>query len=227
MAHLSGDEAMRQAFAQSQDIHDFTARQIFGIAPGVPVDRESAPHGKERQLRVVLRDVGFWARAASRDRPRGSERDHDAYFARFPDVRAYIDRTIEDGRRNGYVCDDCGPAALHAGLDVGQLHVACRGRAGSDQRAAARQCGRSHEAGDGANRSRLARFRNSTPPCCCRFTTNSSSRCAANQLSETADLVRLHMENAVELSVPLEVTLKAGRNWYDVEAINAERLEHV
>ena len=49
----------------------------------------------------------------------------------------------------------------------------------------------------------------------------------ANQLSETADLVRLHMENAVELSVPLEVTLKAGRNWYDVEAIYAERLEHV
>jgi DNA polymerase-1 len=41
-----------------------------------------------------------------------------AYFARFPDVRAYIDRTIEDGRRNGLRLDDCGPAALHAGVDV-------------------------------------------------------------------------------------------------------------
>jgi DNA polymerase-1 len=49
----------------------------------------------------------------------------------------------------------------------------------------------------------------------------------ATQLSETADLVRLHMEDAIELSVPLEVTLKAGRNWYDVEPMNEESFERV
>ena len=32
MAHLSGDEAMRKAFEEGQDIHDFTARQIFDMA---------------------------------------------------------------------------------------------------------------------------------------------------------------------------------------------------
>ena len=38
MAHLSGDEAMRRAFHESQDIHDFTARQIFNIAPAAGVN---------------------------------------------------------------------------------------------------------------------------------------------------------------------------------------------
>ena len=38
MAHLSGDEAMRRAFAQDQDIHDFTARQIFSLSPDAAVD---------------------------------------------------------------------------------------------------------------------------------------------------------------------------------------------
>ena len=42
MAHLSGDEAMRAAFVEGQDIHDFTARQIFNVAPGARSTRTSA-----------------------------------------------------------------------------------------------------------------------------------------------------------------------------------------
>jgi len=42
----------------------------------------------------------------------------------------------------------------------------------------------------------------------------------ASQAKEAAELVKSHMERVVELSVPLEVTLKAGRNWYDVEAFD-------
>ena len=48
-----------------------------------------------------------------------------------------------------------------------------------------------------------------------------------SRLAEVARLVREQMERAIELTVPLEVTLKAGRNWYDVEAIDAESLERV
>jgi DNA polymerase-1 len=48
-----------------------------------------------------------------------------------------------------------------------------------------------------------------------------------SRLSEVANLVRGHMERAFALSVPLEVTLKSGRNWYDVEPIDAESLERV
>ena len=40
---------------------------------------------------------------------------------------------------------------------------------------------------------------------------------AAAQLADVAKLVRKEMESALELSVPIEVTLKSGCNWYDVE----------
>ncbi|MBV8198705.1 MAG: DNA polymerase I, partial [Candidatus Eremiobacteraeota bacterium] len=46
-------------------------------------------------------------------------------------------------------------------------------------------------------------------------------------LRDVAALVRAHMEDAIALSVPLEVTLKWGRNWYDVEPIETEELERV
>jgi DNA polymerase I len=44
----------------------------------------------------------------------------------------------------------------------------------------------------------------------------------ASQRDRLASLVREHMEHAIELSVPLEVTVKTGRNWYDVEPLNEE-----
>jgi DNA polymerase-1 len=40
------------------------------------------------------------------------------------------------------------------------------------------------------------------------------------QLHEIGALVRSEMERVIELSVPLAVTLKTGRNWYDVEETN-------
>jgi DNA polymerase-1 len=43
----------------------------------------------------------------------------------------------------------------------------------------------------------------------------------------TAELVRTHMESALDLRVPLEVTIKTGRNWYDVEPLTEESLESV
>ena len=45
-----------------------------------------------------------------------------------------------------------------------------------------------------------------------------------SQRDDVAALVKHHMERAFELSVPLEVTLKSGHNWYDVEALD-ERAE--
>jgi DNA polymerase-1 len=149
-----------------------------------------------------------------------------AYFARFPDVRAYIDRTIEEGRRNGYVSTIAGRRRYMPGLTSGNYML---------RAAAEREATNAPLQGSAADLMKLAMVRID------RALQDSELDAAmllqihdelifevrATQLSETADLVRLHMENAVELSVPLEVTLKAGRNWYDVEAINQERFEHV
>jgi DNA polymerase-1 len=225
MAHLSGDEAMRQAFAQSQDIHDFTARQIFGITPGVPVDPNQRRMAKSVNFGLFygMSDFGL-AQRLEIGRAEAKEIT-TAYFARFPDVRAYIDRTIEEGRRNGYVSTIAGRRRYMPGLTSGNYML---------RAAAEREATNAPLQGSAADLMKLAMVRID------RALQDSELDAAmllqihdelifevrATQLSETADLVRLHMENAVELSVPLEVTLKAGRNWYDVEAINQERFEH-
>jgi DNA polymerase-1 len=47
---------------------------------------------------------------------------------------------------------------------------------------------------------------------------------AADQRDAIAALVKREMENALELAVPVEVDLKAGRTWYDVEPLELEGL---
>ena len=159
MAHLSGDDAMRAAFEEAQDIHDFTARQIFSVASGERSRPEPAPHGQERELRAVLRHVGLRSGAAPGDRPRRGQGDHHRLL-RALSGRARVHRAHDRrGAPHGLRLDDSRAPALHARPHVRKLHAARGRRARGDQRAAARQRRRSHEARDGAHRSRARRVR--------------------------------------------------------------------
>ena len=118
MAHLSGDEAMRVAFEEGQDIHDFTARQIFDGACRSESSMQTSvawPRAVNFGLLYGMSDFGL-AQRLEIGRAEAKEITQ-AYFARFPSVRAYIERTIEEGRRDGYVSTILGPAPLHAGVN--------------------------------------------------------------------------------------------------------------
>jgi DNA polymerase I len=226
MAHLSGDEALRRAFAQSQDIHDFTARQIFGIASGVSVDPNQRRMAKSVNFGLFygMSDFGL-AQRLEIGRAEAKEIT-TAYFARFPDVRGFIDRTIEEGRRNGYVSTILGRRRYMPGLTSGNYML---------RAAAEREATNAPLQGSAADLMKLAMVRidralrdsELDATMLLQIHDELIFEVRATQLSETADLVRSHMESAIELSVPLEVTLKAGRNWYDVEPISQESLEHV
>ena len=102
LAHLSGDEALSEAFRENLDIHDRTAERVFG--------RDSAldPHELRRRAKIInyallygktaftlAKDIGVSQQAA--------QDFIDAYFAGFPGVRGYIDRTLDEARRTGVV----------------------------------------------------------------------------------------------------------------------------
>jgi DNA polymerase-1 len=149
-----------------------------------------------------------------------------AYFARFPDVRAYIDRTIEEGRSNGYVSTILGRRRYMPGLVSGNYML---------RAAAEREATNAPLQGSAADLMKLAMVRIDRALEEARLDATMLLQIhdelifevRKNQLTETANLVRGHMENAIALSVPLEVTLKSGRNWYDVEPVAAESLERV
>jgi DNA polymerase I len=221
MAHLSGDRALRAAFAERQDIHDFTARQIFGIAAGIVVDPNQRRMAKSVNFGLFygMSDFGL-AQRLEISRAEAKEITA-AYFARFPDVRAYIDRTLEEGRRTGYVSTILGRRRYMPGLVSGNYML---------RAAAEREATNAPLQGSAADLMKLAMVRidrvldeaGLDASLLLQIHDELIFEVRKSQLTETANLVRSHMENAITLSVPLEVTLKTGRNWYDVEPIGDE-----
>ncbi len=103
MAHLSGDEAMRTAFHEHQDIHDFTARKIFEIGPFADVTGNQRRMAKSVNFGLLygMSDFGLAQRWRSTAAKRVRSRRRTS--TRFPAVRAYIERCLEEGRERGYV----------------------------------------------------------------------------------------------------------------------------
>jgi DNA polymerase-1 len=226
MAHLSGDAAMRSAFEESADIHDFTARQIFSIPPERQVDANQRRMAKSVNFGLFygMSDFGL-AQRLEISRAEAKEMTA-AYFARFPQVRAYIDRTIEEGRRSGYVSTILGRRRYMPGLVSGNYML---------RAAAEREATNAPLQGSAADLMKLAMVRiddaldeaGLDARMLLQIHDELIFEVRKSDLSRVAALVRRHMENAVALSVPLEVTLKSGNNWYDVEPMGEETLEHV
>lgn len=226
MAHLSGDRALRSAFEAGEDIHDFTARQIFAIAAGERVDPNQRRMAKSVNFGLFygMSDFGL-AQRLEISRAEAKEIT-TAYFARFPEVRAYIDRTIADGRRNGYVSTILGRRRYMPGLVSGNYML---------RAAAEREATNAPLQGSAADLMKLAMVRIDRALEAAKLDAvmllqihdELIFEVRRSDLSQAAKLVREHMENAIALTVPLEVTLKSGRNWYDVEALDAKALERV
>jgi DNA polymerase I len=226
MAHLSGDEAMRDAFAQAADIHDFTARQIFNVPPEREVD-----HNQRRMAKSVnfglfygMSDFGLAARLEI-SRAEAKEIT-TAYFARFPRVRDYIEGTIAEGRRTGYVSTILGRRRYMPGLVSGNYML---------RAAAEREATNAPLQGSAADLMKLAMVRidraleesGLDATMLLQIHDELIFDVARSQLPRVAALVREHMENAMTLSVPIEVTLKSGHNWYDVAPLHEETVERV
>ena len=102
MAHLSGDEAMLEAFQNDFDIHTATASIIFGVGTD-EIDR--AMRSKAKVINFgLLYGMGpsRLARETEMSIPEAQE-FIERYFNSFPRVREWIDATLESTRKTGYV----------------------------------------------------------------------------------------------------------------------------
>jgi DNA polymerase-1 len=102
LAHLSGDESLLEDFRAGRDIHTSTAARIFKVAPDA-VDPALRGRAKAVNFGVIY---GMGAQRLSRETAvtlAEAKRFIEDYFTTYPQVRAYLDRTVEEGRRTGYV----------------------------------------------------------------------------------------------------------------------------
>jgi DNA polymerase I - 3''-5'' exonuclease and polymerase domains len=101
LAHLSGDPGLLEAFAQGLDIHAATAARIAGIAP------EAVTPEQRRRAKMINFGLLYGMEAYGLAQRLGISRDEaqehiDAYFARFPEVRAFMAGIVEGAREKGY-----------------------------------------------------------------------------------------------------------------------------
>ncbi|WP_340108881.1 DNA polymerase I [Pikeienuella sp. HZG-20] len=102
LAHIAGIDALRQAFAEGQDIHAATASEIFGV-PIEGMDPMIRRQAKAINFGVIYGISPFGLANNLRIPREDAKRFIDAYFEKFPGIRAYMDATVETAKRQGYV----------------------------------------------------------------------------------------------------------------------------
>jgi DNA polymerase-1 len=102
MAHLSDDAGLLNAFANDLDIHTATAAEVFGVA------LEDVNADQRRMAKVInfglIYGMSAFGLASQLNLERSAAQAYiDRYFARYPGVADYMQRTRETARRQGYV----------------------------------------------------------------------------------------------------------------------------
>ena len=102
MAELSGDEALREAFASGEDVHRATAARIFGVEPEA-VTRDMRSKAKMVNFGIIY-GISAFGLARRLRIPRAEAKSIiDQYRAAHPGVQEWLDRTLEFAREHGYV----------------------------------------------------------------------------------------------------------------------------
>jgi DNA polymerase-1 len=102
LAHIAGEDALREIFARGEDIHAATAAEVLGSDP-----KRVSP-GERSKAKMVNYGIAYGLSAYGLADRLNIEQDEaasyiDRYFERFPAVKRYIEETIEFARENGYV----------------------------------------------------------------------------------------------------------------------------
>ncbi len=215
LAHISGDEAMREAFCTGADIHRSTAAKIYGLAPEqvTPALRSSA---KAVNFGIVY---GIGAFSLSKDIG-VSVKEADAfiksYFANFPRVKQYLDETVAQGRENGYVTTLYGRRRMLPELSSSNFNVRSLGE---------RMAMNTPIQGTAADIIKLAMVH------VARRLTAEGLRarlilqvhdeliveCPVEEAERAAAILGEEMRGAAALSVPLTADVSQGQTWYDAK----------
>lgn len=211
LAHLSQDPALEQAFERGDDIHRATAALVFGVSPELvgPDQRRAA---KTINFGLIY---GMGAYALARElgvTNAEAQKFIEAYFARLPKVREYLDSTKEQARSTGKVTTLFGRVRWIAGLDSTNSQV--RGNA-------ERQAINAPVQGTAADLMKLAMIRlhaalaEHALPARLLLQVHDELvlEVASKAASEAAALAKDVMEGVARLRVPLKVDIGTGLSW--------------
>jgi len=102
LAHVAGIEALKDAFAEGQDIHAITAAQVFGV-PVEGMDPMVRRNAKAINFGIIY-GISAFGLARQLGISNGEAKDYiDAYFEKYPGIKDYMERTKAQAKDTGYV----------------------------------------------------------------------------------------------------------------------------
>ena len=102
MAHLSGDPGLLDAFAKGEDVHRATAAEVFSV-PRDQVSSEQRRYAKVINFGLIYGMSAYGLASNLGIENSAAKLYIDKYFARYPGVKAYMDRTRNEAHERGYV----------------------------------------------------------------------------------------------------------------------------
>jgi DNA polymerase-1 len=211
IAHLSGDPGLVEAFRSGQDIHNTTAARVFGVEP------EAVTLAMRSKAKMISYGLAYGMEAYGLSQRLGVGVDEAAailaqYFAAFPNVKQYMERSVAEARGRGYTETLLGRRRYLPELDSSNYRV---------RQAAERQAMNAGIQGLAADIFKVALVRLDEA----LETGGLSSRivlqvhdeilleAVAGERDEAIALTLETMEHAFELRVPLAVHLAVGDSW--------------
>lgn len=215
LAHYSKDPLLVEAYRRGDDIHTLTASQVFGVPPLMVTPEH------RRQAKVVNFGIVYGLSPFGLSQNLGIEKSEakrfiDAYFQKYAGVRKFIDKTLEDARREQKVRTLFG--RIRPIPDINSKNANMRGFA-------ERTAVNTPLQGTAADLIKLAMIRIDAAlqrqKLKSRMTLQVHDELVfevpESELDTMRPLVREQMENVHPLAVPLLVEIGAGMNWRDLE----------
>ena len=215
LAHFSEDPLLTEAYRTGQDIHTLTASQVFGVPP-MMLDAEHRRRAKAVNFGIVYGLSPFGLSQQLGIDTKEAKRFIDAYFEKYAGVRTFIDRTLEQARRDGKVSTLFGrvrPIPDILGRNPNLRGFAERTAVNTPiQGTAADLIKLAMISIDQALQERKLRTR-----MLLQVHDELVFEVPEGELDEVRLLVKDKMENVHPLRVPLEVDIGVGPNWRDVK----------
>jgi DNA polymerase-1 len=217
LAHMSGDENLCAAFEKGEDIHTYTAAQIFDI-PESQVSDEMRNSAKRVNFGIIYGMSAFGLSKDLKINPAQAQAFIDRYFSRYPGVKTFMDAEIFKCRQQGFVTTILNRRRYIPEINSSNMGV---------RQFAERQAINTPVQGSAADLIKLAMIQVSAQLEKEKF----ASRMIISvhdelvfdavlaEVPQLIDCVRQKMEHTLPLRVPVVVSIKKGKNWLATEKI--------
>ena len=215
LAHISGDETLIQAYREAKDIHRITASQVFHI-PFDQVTDLQRRNAKAVNFGIVYGISSFGlSQDLSITRKEASEYIAQ-YFVTYPKIKEFLDRTVEEAKREGYVSTMFGrrrpvPELRSSNFmqrSFGErvaMNAPIQGTAADIIKIAMVRVNERLKAEKLKSRLIL------------QIHDELLIEAAIDELDEVKRILSQEMQGAAELSVNLEIDMHTGNNWYEAK----------